>query len=122
MRPEPIPPNSPRETGVGVVRPRAAKPDHVSKSKERQAMWRGTMDTPRGAAGAAGPFCARRCRAARRALAALPPRASGTMRAFDPTGGRRTPPAPDIVAAIRRWMSHRWGFPFPPVRDAGAPA
>ena len=35
------PPNSPRDSGVGVVMPRAMKPDWVSKSKVRQTMWRG---------------------------------------------------------------------------------
>src|SRR5579871_1770803 len=37
-------PNSPRDRDVGVVRPRAMKPDMVSKSKVRQTMWRGTAD------------------------------------------------------------------------------
>ena len=36
-------PNSPRDSGVGVVMPRAMKPDWVSKSKVRQTMWRGTV-------------------------------------------------------------------------------
>jgi hypothetical protein len=31
-------PNSPRDSGVGVVMPRAMKPDWVSKSKVRQTM------------------------------------------------------------------------------------
>ena len=35
-------PNSPRDSGVGVVMPRAMKPDWVSKSKVRQTIWRGT--------------------------------------------------------------------------------
>ena len=39
-------PNSPRDSGVGVVRPRAMKPDWVSKSKVRQTMWRGKMLIP----------------------------------------------------------------------------
>ena len=39
--PAPTTPNSPREIGVGVSTPREAKPDQVSKSKERQAIWRG---------------------------------------------------------------------------------
>ncbi len=34
-------PNSPRDSGVGVVMPRAMKPDWVSKSNVRQTMWRG---------------------------------------------------------------------------------
>ena len=34
-------PNSPRDSDVGVVMPRAMKPDWVSKSKLRQTMWRG---------------------------------------------------------------------------------
>jgi hypothetical protein len=34
-------PNSPRDSGVGVVIPRAMKPDCVSKSNVRQTMWRG---------------------------------------------------------------------------------
>ncbi len=38
----PMAPNSPRDSGVGVVMPRAMKPDWVSKSKVRQTMWRGT--------------------------------------------------------------------------------
>ena len=42
MRSAPIRPNSPRDSGVGVVMPRAMKPDWVSKSKVRQTMWRGT--------------------------------------------------------------------------------
>src|SRR5262249_58518831 len=37
----PIAPNSPRDSGVGVVIPCAIKPDWVSKSKVRQTMWRG---------------------------------------------------------------------------------
>ncbi len=42
MRPDAIvAPNSPRDSGVGVVMPRAMKPDWVSKSKVRQTMWRG---------------------------------------------------------------------------------
>ena len=42
MRPDATrPPNSPRDSGVGVVMPRAMKPDWVSKSKVRQTMWRG---------------------------------------------------------------------------------
>ena len=43
MRCAPTRPNSPRESGVGVVMPRAMKPDWVSKSKVRQTMWRGTL-------------------------------------------------------------------------------
>ena len=43
MRRAPTRPNSPRETGVGVVMPRAVKPDQTSKSKVRQAIWRGTI-------------------------------------------------------------------------------
>ena len=42
MRLAPMSPNSPRDSGVGVVMPRAMKPDWVSKSKVRQTMWRGT--------------------------------------------------------------------------------
>ena len=43
MRPQAtVAPNSPRDSGVGVVMPRAMKPDWVSKSKVRQTMWRGT--------------------------------------------------------------------------------
>src|SRR5260370_36109834 len=42
MRVDARAPNSPRDRGVGVVRPRAMKPDMVSKSKVRQTMWRGT--------------------------------------------------------------------------------
>src|SRR6478752_1488655 len=37
------PPNSPRDSGVGVVMPRAMKPDWVSKSKVRQTMGRGIL-------------------------------------------------------------------------------
>ena len=45
MRPHAtLPPNSPRDSGVGVVMPRAMKPDWVSKSKVRQTMWRGMAD------------------------------------------------------------------------------
>ena len=44
MRRAPMSPNSPRDSGVGVVMPRAMKPDWVSKSKVRQTMWRGTRD------------------------------------------------------------------------------
>ena len=44
MRPDAIAPNSPRDSGVGVVMPRAMKPDWVSKSKVRQTMWRGITD------------------------------------------------------------------------------
>jgi hypothetical protein len=36
MRRDAIAPNSPRESGVGVVMPRAIKPDCVSKSKVKQ--------------------------------------------------------------------------------------
>src|SRR3954468_11799972 len=43
MRPDAIAPNSPRDSGVGVVMPRAMKPDWVSKSKVRQTMWRGIL-------------------------------------------------------------------------------
>src|SRR5256885_14905817 len=44
MRPEAtVAPNSPRDSGVGVVMPRAMKPDWVSKSKVRQTMWRGIL-------------------------------------------------------------------------------
>src|SRR5258708_22556381 len=49
MRDDARAPNSPRDRAVGVVRPRAMKPDMVSKSKVRQTMWRGT----------AGPLCGR---------------------------------------------------------------
>ena len=38
MRREASAPNSPRDSGVGVVMPRAMKPDWVSKSKVRQTM------------------------------------------------------------------------------------
>ena len=41
IRRAPMSPNSPRDSGVGVVMPRAMKPDWVSKSKVRQTMWRG---------------------------------------------------------------------------------
>ena len=41
MRRDASAPNSPRDSGVGVVMPRAMKPDWVSKSKVRQTMWRG---------------------------------------------------------------------------------
>src|SRR5258708_37074013 len=41
MRGDARAPNSPRDRAVGVVRPRAMKPDMVSKSKVRQTMWRG---------------------------------------------------------------------------------
>ena len=41
MRRAPVNPNSPRESGVGVVMPRAIKPDWVSKSNVRQTIWRG---------------------------------------------------------------------------------
>jgi len=41
MRPTPTTPNSPRETGVGVVNPRAVRPDHASKSNVAQTIWRG---------------------------------------------------------------------------------
>src|SRR5207249_4539347 len=34
-------PNSPREMNVGVVRPRAMRPDMASKSKVTQTRWRG---------------------------------------------------------------------------------
>src|SRR5262249_37641798 len=43
IRRAPIRPNSPRESAVGLVMPRAMKPDCVSKSKLRQTMWRGTL-------------------------------------------------------------------------------
>ena len=43
MRRAPTRPNSPRESAVGVVMPRAMNPDCVSKSKLRQTMWRGTL-------------------------------------------------------------------------------
>jgi hypothetical protein len=42
MRVDAPAPNSPRDRAVGVLRPRAMKPDMVSKSKVRQTMWRGT--------------------------------------------------------------------------------
>src|SRR5260221_2473840 len=38
MRAAPITPNSPRDTGVGVVMPRAIQPDIASKSKLMQTM------------------------------------------------------------------------------------
>src|SRR5882724_9178153 len=38
MRPAPITPNSPRDTGVGVAMPRAIQPDIASKSKLMQTM------------------------------------------------------------------------------------
>src|SRR5258708_22678732 len=38
MRPAPITPNSPRDTGIGVVMPRAIQPDVASKSKLMQTM------------------------------------------------------------------------------------
>src|SRR3954447_18648084 len=41
MRRAPMGPNSPRDSAVGVVIPRAMKPDCVSKSNVRQTMWRG---------------------------------------------------------------------------------
>ena len=52
-----VAPNSPRDSGVGVVMPRAMKPDWVSKSKVRQTMWRGMTNQvglahDRGAGGA----------------------------------------------------------------------
>jgi hypothetical protein len=43
MRCAPTRPNSPRESEVGVVIPRAMNPDCVSKSKVKQTMWRGTL-------------------------------------------------------------------------------
>ncbi len=43
MRAEARAPNSPRDNGVGVVSPRAMKPDMVSKSKVRQTMCRGKL-------------------------------------------------------------------------------
>src|SRR6185295_12470368 len=43
IRPDAIAPNSPRDSGVGVVMPRAMKPDWVSKSKVRQTMGRGIL-------------------------------------------------------------------------------
>ncbi len=46
MRCAPTRPNSPRDSGVGVVMPREMKPDWVSKSKVRQTMWRGTCAFP----------------------------------------------------------------------------
>src|SRR5438046_9768992 len=46
MRREASAPNSPRDSGVGVVMPRAMKPDCVSKSKVRQTMWRGMVPVP----------------------------------------------------------------------------
>src|SRR5690242_21900412 len=42
MRRAPTSPNSPRESAVGVVMPRAMRPDWVSKSKVRHTMWRDT--------------------------------------------------------------------------------
>src|SRR5262245_31747514 len=42
MRREASVPNSPRESGVGVVMPRAMKPEWVSKSRLKQTIWRGT--------------------------------------------------------------------------------
>src|SRR5262245_55057612 len=36
-----VAPNSPRDSGVGVIMPRAMKPDWVSKSNVKQTMWRG---------------------------------------------------------------------------------
>ena len=45
MRPDAMAPNSPRDSGVGVVMPRAMKPDWVSKSKVRQTMWRGMISS-----------------------------------------------------------------------------
>src|SRR4051812_3918264 len=47
MRPDAMAPNSPRDSGVGVVMPRAMKPDWVSKSKVRQTMWRGMISLGR---------------------------------------------------------------------------
>src|SRR3982074_2788986 len=38
MRAAPITPNSPRDTGVGVVMPRAIQPESASKSKLMQTM------------------------------------------------------------------------------------
>jgi len=38
MRPDAMAPNSPRESEVGVVMPRAIKPDWVSKSKVKQTI------------------------------------------------------------------------------------
>jgi hypothetical protein len=38
MRAAPITPNSPRDTGVGVVMPRAIQPDIASKSNVMQTM------------------------------------------------------------------------------------
>src|SRR6478672_9857059 len=46
MRRDASAPNSPRESGVGVVIPRAMKPDWVSKSKVKQTMWRGMASPP----------------------------------------------------------------------------
>src|ERR1051325_6912182 len=40
IRPDAIAPNSPRDNGVGVVIPRAIKPDWVSKSNVRQTICR----------------------------------------------------------------------------------
>ena len=47
-------PELPRESGVGLVMPRAMKPDWVSKSKVRQTMWRGTLLSPNMDTGATG--------------------------------------------------------------------
>ncbi len=43
MRCDPSAPNSPRESGLGLVSPREMKPHCVSKSNVRQTIWRGTM-------------------------------------------------------------------------------
>src|SRR5882724_12509378 len=48
IRRAPTRPNSPRESGVGVVMPRAMKPDWVSKSNVRHTMWRGNCSSAAG--------------------------------------------------------------------------
>src|SRR5438552_15744866 len=46
MRAAPITPNSPRDTGVGVVMPRAIQPEIASKSKLMQTMCFATFTRP----------------------------------------------------------------------------
>src|SRR5947207_2268562 len=46
-------PNSPRDTKLGVVRPRAMSPYIVSKSKVTQTRWRGIAESFREPAGSA---------------------------------------------------------------------
>ena len=103
MRRDAVTPNSPRDSSVGVVMPRAMKPDWCSKSKVRQTIWRGTWIT------CVAPGCGiasyydgqeRPWRSSTSASSSTAPRGASVRRNIWPTRWRRS--APRAACRVRR--------------------